>query len=67
MLARAGYLSDFCRFWSDRPEVRKIWFSIYTPQQGDSSTERLGLTIGKSLSKSCPLRRDFQKCIYHGS
>jgi pyruvate-formate lyase-activating enzyme len=41
MLARAGYLSDFCRFWSDRPEVRKIWFSIYTPQEGDSSAERL--------------------------
>src|SRR5262245_37876544 len=41
MLARPGYLSDFCRFWSDRPEVRKIWFSIYTPQEGDSSPERL--------------------------
>src|SRR5215813_3660492 len=41
MLARPGYLSDFCRFWSDRPEVRKIWFSIYTPQEGDRSPERL--------------------------
>jgi MoaA/NifB/PqqE/SkfB family radical SAM enzyme len=41
MLARAGYLSDFCRFWSDQPEVRKIWFSIYTPQEGDRSPERL--------------------------
>ncbi len=41
MLARAGYLSDFCRFWSERPEVRKIWFSIYTPQEGDRSPERL--------------------------
>jgi sulfatase maturation enzyme AslB (radical SAM superfamily) len=41
MLARPGYLSEFCRFWSDRAEVRKIWFSIYTPQQGDSSPERL--------------------------
>jgi pyruvate-formate lyase-activating enzyme len=41
MLARPGYLSDFCRFWSDRTEVRKIWFSIYTPQEGDASPERL--------------------------
>src|SRR5215471_18547654 len=41
MLARPGYLSDFCRFWSDRPEVRKIWFSIYTPQENDRSPERL--------------------------
>ena len=41
MLARPGYLDDFCRFWSDRPEVRKIWFSIYTPQENDRSPERL--------------------------
>ena len=41
MLARRGYLEDFCRFWSGRPEVHKIWFSIYTPQEGDISDERL--------------------------
>jgi MoaA/NifB/PqqE/SkfB family radical SAM enzyme len=41
MLERRGYLADFCRFWSPRPEVHKIWFSIYTPQEGDSSPERL--------------------------
>jgi len=41
MLARPGYLADFCRFWSERSEVCKIWFSIYTPQEGDDSLERL--------------------------
>ena len=41
MLERPGYLADFCRFWSDRPEVRQIWFSIYTPQEGENSPERL--------------------------
>ncbi len=41
MLARRGYLVEFSRFWSGRPEVRKIWFSIYTPQEGDDSPERL--------------------------
>ena len=41
MLARRGYLAEFSQFWSDRREVRKIWFSIYTPQQGDDSDERL--------------------------
>ncbi len=41
MLERPGYLADFCRFWSPRPEVHKIWFSIYTPQEGDNSPERL--------------------------
>lgn len=41
MLARPGYLTEFSRFWSDRPEVSKIWFSVYTPQRGDCSDERL--------------------------
>jgi MoaA/NifB/PqqE/SkfB family radical SAM enzyme len=42
MLSRSGYLSDFARYWSARPEVHRIWFSIYTPQEGDDSSERLG-------------------------
>ena len=41
MLARPGYLAEFSRFWSQRPEVRQIWFSIYTPQAGEDSPERL--------------------------
>lgn len=41
MLARPGYLEDFARFWSERPQARKIWFSLYTPQAGDCSPERL--------------------------
>jgi MoaA/NifB/PqqE/SkfB family radical SAM enzyme len=41
MLARPGYLVEFSRFWSMRQEVRKIWFSIYTPQEGEISAERL--------------------------
>jgi MoaA/NifB/PqqE/SkfB family radical SAM enzyme len=38
---RAGYLEDFLAYWSDRPETRKIWMSLYTPQIGESSAERL--------------------------
>jgi MoaA/NifB/PqqE/SkfB family radical SAM enzyme len=41
MLGRPGYLSEFCRIWSERAEVRKIWFSLYTPQEGEISKERL--------------------------
>jgi len=36
-----GYLAEFARFWSERSEVRKIWFSLYTPQEGECSEERL--------------------------
>lgn len=38
---RPGYLEEFLRFWSERPETRKIWVSLYTPQTGEMSAERL--------------------------
>jgi len=41
LMASSGGLSEFARFWSARDEVRKIWFSLYTPQQGENSAERL--------------------------
>jgi organic radical activating enzyme len=41
MLAQPGYLKQFAAFWSSRRETRKIWFSLYTPQQGEQSQERL--------------------------
>src|SRR5262249_20861463 len=41
MVIRPGYLEEFGRFWSARPEVDKIWYSIYTPQADDESQERL--------------------------
>ncbi|HEY7387242.1 MAG TPA: radical SAM protein [Bryobacteraceae bacterium] len=40
-LARDGYLDEFTQFWSARPEARKIWFSMFTPQEGQDSMERL--------------------------
>jgi MoaA/NifB/PqqE/SkfB family radical SAM enzyme len=41
MLCRNDYLHDFADFWCRRPEARKIWFSLYTPQEGEQSDERL--------------------------
>src|SRR6516225_9293918 len=38
---RAGYIEEFLRFWSARQEVEKIWVSLYTPQIGEVSEERL--------------------------
>jgi MoaA/NifB/PqqE/SkfB family radical SAM enzyme len=37
----ARYFEEFLSFWSARPEVRKIWFSIFTPQIGEEATEIL--------------------------
>ena len=41
LLQRPGYLEEFLSIWSAREEVRKIWFSLYTPQEGEESEERL--------------------------
>jgi MoaA/NifB/PqqE/SkfB family radical SAM enzyme len=38
---RDGYLDEFIRTWSDNPNTRWIWMSLYTPQVGEISTERL--------------------------
>ena len=38
---RDGYLEEFVRFWSDEPNTRQIWFSLYTPQIGEVSEEIL--------------------------
>src|SRR5262249_4742580 len=38
---RPGYLEDFLKFWSPRPETKRVWFSLYTPQLGEISDERL--------------------------
>ena len=39
--ARPGYLEEFLRFWSARPEINKVWFSLFTPQMGAISSEIL--------------------------
>ena len=41
LLSRPGYLDEFTRFWSDCTAARKIWFSLFTPQEGQHSEERL--------------------------
>jgi MoaA/NifB/PqqE/SkfB family radical SAM enzyme len=38
---REGYLAEFLKVWSEKPETRKIWISLYTPQRGEISAERL--------------------------
>jgi MoaA/NifB/PqqE/SkfB family radical SAM enzyme len=38
---RDGYLEEFVRFWSANQAVSQIWISLYTPQVGELSAERL--------------------------
>ena len=41
MMDRPGYLEDFVRFWSEHKETKRIWFSLFTPQQGAVAPEIL--------------------------
>jgi hypothetical protein len=42
MMKRPGYLAEFLEFWTPRPEIKKVWFSLFTPQVGDRLPEMLG-------------------------
>jgi hypothetical protein len=41
MMKRPGYLNEFLGFWTPKPEIKKIWFSFFTPQIGDRLPEML--------------------------
>jgi hypothetical protein len=40
-MKRDGYLNEFLRFWTPKPEIKKVWFSLFTPQVGDQLPEML--------------------------
>ncbi|MCC7415751.1 MAG: radical SAM protein [Acidobacteria bacterium] len=59
---RPGYLEEFLRFWSDRREVEKIWVSLYTPQVGEQSEERLSTADRETaIAALMALRLRYQK------
>jgi sulfatase maturation enzyme AslB (radical SAM superfamily) len=38
---RDGYIEEFLTYWQENPHTRLLWVSLYTPQIGEISTERL--------------------------
>jgi MoaA/NifB/PqqE/SkfB family radical SAM enzyme len=41
MMKSPGYLQQFVEFWSEKPEIKKIWMSMFTPQIGSNGPEIL--------------------------
>jgi len=41
MMERPGYIEEFVRFWNNQKETKRIWFSLFTPQQGAVAPEIL--------------------------
>ena len=62
MMKRQGYLREFLEFWTPRPEIHKVWFSIFTPQVGDRMPEILTPTERVHVIRDLmELRRIFPK------
>ena len=65
LLERATYLDEFATFWSDRPEARTIWFSLFTPQEGHASPERLSpVQRALALDRLDQVARRFPKVYF---
>jgi MoaA/NifB/PqqE/SkfB family radical SAM enzyme len=64
MLEREGYMEEYVRFWNERPEVRNIWVSLYTPQRGEQSAEMLSAEQRQQVARELPrLRGLYRKLL----
>jgi sulfatase maturation enzyme AslB (radical SAM superfamily) len=62
MMKRPRYLDDFLQFWTPRPEIRKVWFSLFTPQVGDSLPEMLTQDErSRAIAEMTELRKKYPK------
>ncbi len=64
MLSRSTYLEEYVAFWNARPEVDHIWVSLYSPQLGEDSPERLLPEDRERIARELPpLRKRYSKLL----
>ncbi|HKP87632.1 MAG TPA: radical SAM protein [Blastocatellia bacterium] len=64
MMGRPKYFEEFLSFWSDRQEVKQIWFSLFTPQVGAEGEEILSPSAREEvLTELAGLRGSFPKLV----
>lgn len=62
LMKRSGNLREFLEFWTSRPEVCKVWFSLFTPQIGDDSPEMLTREErSQAIAELLEMRKQFRK------
>jgi len=65
MLSRPGYLEEYVAFWSARPQVNRIWVSVYTPQVGEQSIETLTPADRVTIARELPhLAKKYRKLLF---
>jgi organic radical activating enzyme len=68
MTQRRDYLDEYLHFWTSRPEVGRVWLSLYTPQKGEQSVERLTDDARQLLFEELPpLKANYPALILSGS
>ena len=66
-LQRRTYIEEFLQFWQANADTRLIWFSLYTPQIGEQSAERLtSADRARVIAELRRLRSRFSKLEMHG-
>ena len=64
-MERPDYLEEYVKFWSDRPEVDRIFVSTYTPQLGEKTPEMLTAASRQRLGKELPaLAGKYKKLLW---
>lgn len=62
MMKQPGYLKKFLQYWTPMPEIRKVWFSLFTPQIGDRLPEMLNPDERqRAIADMMVLRNEFPK------
>jgi MoaA/NifB/PqqE/SkfB family radical SAM enzyme len=62
MMKRPGYLKEFLEYWTPKAEIRKVWFSLFTPQVGDRLPEILQPHERlQAIADMLALRKEFPK------
>jgi len=62
MMKRPSYLREFVAFWSAKPEIQKIWMSMFTPQLGATGPEVLTREERvQAVEELLRLRQEFPK------
>src|SRR4029077_2390142 len=69
MMSRSSYLEEYVAFWNERPEVDHIWVSLYSPQIGEESAERLSPGDRERIVAELPqLGKSYPKLLFsHGA
>ena len=65
-LKRETYAEEYVSFWDARPEVSRIWVSLFTPQVGESAAEILSPEDRRAIvERLSALRKRYPKFLFN--